>query len=387
MTLKILKLSLKAIWNNKMRSILTMLGIIIGVMAVVVLVSITQGATEGITSSISDMGSDRITASITDEDVSLSVETVETLADYSMIDSVAPVVSVNKTVKKGTTSGNYSIYGITPDYFTVQDVDIQRGRTIYDSDIEWTTRVCVIGTDVATDLFGTWDAVDGTITIGDRIYKVIGVLEEQGSSLAGVSNSSVLIPYSTAARMTGEDSVSTFYIKASSDNMVNSAMNITETFLLQATRDEDAFSVSNESSVLETMDEVDNTMSLLIGGIAAISLLVGGIGIMNIMLVSVTERTREIGIRKAVGAKRRHIMFQFLCEACVLSVLGGLIGLLLSFAGVEIYGIVVGTSYAMNWGIGGASIAFCALIGIAFGLYPAAKASGLQPIDALHNSQ
>ncbi len=386
MTLKILKLSLKAIWNNKMRSILTMLGIIIGVMAVVVLVSITQGATEGITSSISDMGSDRITANITDSDVSLSVENIETLADYGMIDSVAPVVSVNKTVKKGTTTGNYSIYGITPDYFTVQDVDIQRGRTIYDSDIEWTTSVCVIGTDVATDLFGTWDAVDGTITIGDRIYKVVGVLEEQGSSLAGVSNSSVLIPYSTAARMTGENSVSTFYIKAANDNMVNTAMNITETFLLQATRDEDAFSVSNESSVLETMDEVDNTMSLLIGGIAAISLIVGGIGIMNIMLVSVTERTREIGIRKAVGAKRKHIMFQFLCEACVLSVLGGLIGLLLSFAGVEIYGIVVGTSYAMNWAIGGAAIGFCAIIGVAFGLYPAAKASKLQPIDALHNS-
>ncbi len=385
MTLKILKLSLKAIWNNKMRSILTMLGIIIGVMAVVVLVSITQGATEGITSSISDMGSDRITANITDSDVSLSVETIETLADYGMIDSVAPVVSVNKTVKKGSTTGNYSIYGITPDYFTVQDVDIQRGRTIYDSDIEWTTSVCVIGTDVATDLFGTWDAVDGTITIGDRIYKVVGVLEEQGSSLAGVSNSSVLIPYSTAARMTGENSVSTFYIKAENDNMVNTAMNITETFLLQTTRDEDAFSVSNESSVLETMDEVDNTMSLLIGGIAAISLIVGGIGIMNIMLVSVTERTREIGIRKAVGAKRKHIMFQFLCEACVLSVLGGLIGLLLSFAGVEIYSAFVGTSYAMNWGIGGASIAFCAVIGIAFGLYPAAKASGLQPIEALHN--
>ncbi len=386
MILKILKLSLKSIWNNKMRSILTMLGIIIGVMAVVVLVSITQGATEGITSSISDMGSDRITAKITDSDVSLSVETIESLADYGMIDSVAPVVSVSKTVKKGTTTGNYSIYGITPDYFTVQDVDIQRGRTIYDSDIEWTTSVCVIGTDVATDLFGTWDAAGGTITIGDRIYKVVGVLEEQGSSLAGVSNSSVLIPYSTASRMTGESSVSTFYIKAANDNMVNTAMNVTETFLLQATRDEDAFSVSNESSVLETMDEVDNTMSLLIGGIAAISLIVGGIGIMNIMLVSVTERTREIGIRKAVGAKRRHIMFQFLCEACVLSVLGGLIGLLLSFAGVEIYGFVVGTSYTMNLAIGGAAIGFCALIGIAFGLYPAAKASKLQPIDALHNS-
>jgi len=386
MSLKILKLSFKAIWNNKMRSILTMLGIIIGVMAVVILVSITQGATEGITSSISDMGSDRITATISSDDVSLSVETVETLTDYSMIDSVAPVVSVNKTAKKGASSGNYSVYGITPDYFTVQDVDVQRGRKLFDSDVEYTTRVCVIGTDVATDLFGTWDAVDGTITVGEQIYTVVGVLEEQGSSFAGVSNSSILIPHSTAARMTGDDSVSTFYIKATNEDSVTMAMSMTETFLLQATRDEDAFSVSNESSVLETMDEVDNTMSLLLAGIAAISLIVGGIGIMNIMLVSVTERTKEIGIRKAVGAKRKHIMFQFLCEACVLSVLGGLLGLVLSFTGIQIYNLVAGTITSMNWAVGGAAIAFCAVIGIVFGGYPAAKASRLQPIDALHNS-
>ena len=169
MTRKILELSIKSIWNNKLRSILTMLGIIIGVMAVVILVSIAQGATEGITSSISDMGSDRIKATLSGSDAALSVETIEQLADYSMIDSVAPVVSISKTVKKGTTTGSYAVYGITPDYFTVQDVEIQRGRRIVDSDIEWTTSVCVIGTDVATDLFGTWDAVGGTITIGERI--------------------------------------------------------------------------------------------------------------------------------------------------------------------------------------------------------------------------
>ena len=149
---------------------------------------------------------------------------------------------------------------------------------------------------------------------------------------------------------------------------------------------QEAFTVSNESDILETMEKVDNTMSVLLAGIAAISLIVGGIGIMNIMLVSVTERTREIGIRKAVGAKRRHIMFQFLCEACVLSVLGGLTGLVLSFAAIQIYNLMSGASVAMNWAVGGAAIAFCAVIGILFGGYPAAKASRLQPIDALHNS-
>ena len=384
MTWKIIKLSLKGICNNKMRSFLTMLGIIIGVMAVVILVSITQGATSGITDSISSMGSQQITATISSEDVSVSADDVESLASYPTISSVAPVISTNQTVKKNSNTGNYSIVGITPSYFDVQDIDIQRGRKIVESDVEWNTNICIIGTEVATDLFGTWDAVNGTIIIGDSIYKVVGVLEEQGSSLAGSDDNRILIPYSTASRMTGQTSVNSFYVKATSESTVNAAISSIETYLLQATRDEDSYDVSNQSDVLDTMDDVRGTMSLLLAGIAAISLLVGGIGIMNIMLVSVTERTREIGIRKAVGAKRKHIMLQFLCEACILSVLGGIIGLLLSFGTVEIYGLISATSVGMNWEVGIASIAFCAVIGVLFGGYPAAKASRLQPIDALH---
>lgn len=386
MTLKIIKLSLKAIFNNKMRSFLTMLGIIIGVMAVVILVSITQGATNGITDSISSMGSQQIAATITDEDVSVSADSVETLTAYPAIDSVAPIITTNKTVKKNSSSGNYSIVGVTPSYFTVQDTDIQRGRKIAQSDIDWNTKVCVIGTEVATDLFGTWDAVDGTVIIGDTIYTVVGVLEEQGSSLAGSDDSKILIPYSTASRLTGQTGVTSFYIKAAGEKTVDTAISSVEMFLLQATRDEDAYTVSNQSQVLDTMDDVTNTMSLLLAGIAAISLLVGGIGIMNIMLVSVTERTREIGIRKAVGAKRRHIMLQFLCEACILSVLGGLIGLLLSIGVVEIYNMASATAVTLNWSVAFAAIAFCAVIGVLFGGYPAAKASRLQPIDALHTA-
>lgn len=386
MTRKIVKLSLKAICNNKMRSFLTMLGIIIGVMAVVILVSITQGATTGITDSVSSMGAQQIAATISGEDVSISADSVESLASYSSIDSVAPIISTSQTVKKNSETGNYSIVGITPSYFDVQSIDIQRGRKIVESDNEWKTNVCVIGAEAAMDLFGTWDAVDGTIIIGDSVYKVVGVLEEQGSSLAGSDDSKILIPYSTASRITGQTSVSSFYIKATSENTVNAAISSVEMFFLQATRDEDAYNVSNQSDVLDTMNDVTNTMSLLLAGIAAISLLVGGIGIMNIMLVSVTERTSEIGIRKAVGAKRKHIMLQFLCEACILSVLGGLTGLLLSLGAVEVYNLVAGSSIKMNWSVGIAAIAFCAVIGILFGSYPAAKASRLQPIDALHIS-
>ncbi len=386
MTLKIIKLSLRTICNNKMRSFLTMLGIIIGVMAVVILVSITQNATSGITDSIASMGSDQITASITGEDVYVSRDSIETLNSYGVIDKIAPVITTNETVKHDTETGSYSIVGVTNDYFDVQDIAIQSGRLIADSDIEWKTNVAVIGTEAATDLFGAWDAVGGTITIGERNYKVVGVLEEQGSSLTGSVDSKILIPYTTAERITGQKSVSTFYIKAVSSDAVNVAINMVESFLLQTTRDEDSFAVSNQSDVLDTMDDVDNTMSFLLAGIAAISLLVGGIGIMNIMLVSVTERTREIGIRKAVGAKRRHVTLQFLCEACILSVLGGLIGLTLSAAVVSIYNIIAGSSATINWSIGLAAVVFCAVIGVLFGSYPAAKASRLQPIDALRTS-
>ncbi len=386
MTLKILMLSLKAIYNNKMRSFLTMLGIIIGVMAVVILVSITQNATSGITDSIAGMGSDQITASITGDDVSVSRDSIQALNSYGMISGVAPIITTNETVKHKSETGSFSIVGVTEDYFAVQDIAIQSGRLFVASDLEYTTSVAILGTEAATDLFGTWDAVGGTVTIGDRNYKVIGVLEEQGSSLVGSDDSKILIPYTTAERITGQKSVSTFYIKASSSDTVNMAINTVESFLLRTTRDEDSYTVSNQSEVIDTMDDVTNTMSYLLAGIAAISLLVGGIGIMNIMLVSVTERTREIGIRKAVGAKRKHIMFQFLSESCILSVLGGFIGLGLSFLTVSIYNSVTGSTAAMDWNIGMAAIAFCAVIGILFGSYPAAKASRLQPIDALHNS-
>ncbi len=386
MIFNILKLSLKAIWNNKMRSFLTMLGIIIGVMAVVILVSITQNATTGITDSIASMGSDQITATVTSDEVTITAESLESLANNGTISEVAPVITTSQSVRHKDTSGNFSVVGVTTGYFDVQDITIQSGRLFAESDMEWKTPVAVIGTEVATDLFGTWDAVGGTISFGDRNYTVIGVLEEQGSSLVGSDDSKILIPYTTAERVTGQTSVGTFYIKATSADTVNMAINMVESFLLQATHDEDAFTVSNQSEVLDTMDDVTSTMSLLLGGIAAISLLVGGIGIMNIMLVSVTERTREIGIRKAVGAKRRHILLQFLAESCILSVLGGLVGLGLSVLTVTVYNAVMGSSAAMNWSIGMAAIAFCAVIGVLFGSYPAAKASKLQPIDALHSS-
>ena len=380
---KLLKLSITTIWHSKMRSLLTMLGIIIGVVAVIVLVSLTQGATAGVTDRIARMGSDQITAVITDTDATVTLESVEGLTRYPAIESVAPVISTNQTVKKGRTSKSYSIVGITPSYFSARNIEIQSGRMIMDSDLEWYTNVAIIGTDVAGDLFDSWDAVDGTIMIGDKIYKVIGVVARQSDSFIGSDNNRIMIPYTTAERMTGQKSVSSFYIKAADSTMVDSAINTTKAFLLRQTRDEDSYTVNNQANILEAMADVTNTLSLLLAGIAAISLIVGGIGIMNIMLVSVSERTREIGIRKAVGAKRSHILFQFLCESCVLSIVGGCLGLLLSYLAITIFNIVTSATIPMNWTVGFMAVGFCMIIGIIFGSYPAAKASRLQPIEAL----
>ena len=254
---------------------------------------------------------------------------------------------------------------------------------IVDSDLDWRTNVAVIGTDVATEIFETYDVIGETISFGNRTFTIVGLLEESGSSTYGSADDRILIPLTTAQRVIGDSGITNFYVKAVDENSVSRVENILNMTLLQKVGDEDDFSVYNQSEVLDTMEDVSNTMSMMLGGIAAISLLVGGIGIMNIMLVSVTERTREIGIRKAIGAKRGNILAQFLVEACILSMLGGLLGVILSFAGIQVYNALTASSISIMWNVVFATIGFCAIIGIVFGGYPAAKASKLLPIEAL----
>ena len=380
---KLLKLSFTTILHNKMRSLLTMLGIIIGVTSVIVLVSLVQGATSGITQRIAGMGSNQIVAMVTGEDVTVLRRDIETLKAYPAIAQVAPVCSANLSAKKGRNNKSLQVIGVTPAYFEVRDIAIQSGRLIMEPDLTDYSNVAVIGTQVADELFETRDAVGGTLTVGDRIYRVIGVLSEQARSFGGSGNNQILIPFTTAQRVTGVTAVTTFYVQASRPETVQQSLNLTEALLLRLTRDADSFTVNNQANILETMQAVTNTMTLLLAGIAAISLVVGGIGIMNIMLVSVSERTREIGIRKAIGAKKRHIMFQFLIESCVLSLLGGLIGWVVSWCCISVYNSVSAGGVVINWAVGLATILFCLLIGVISGSYPAAKAAGLQPIEAL----
>lgn len=382
-----MKISMRAIVSNRMRSFLTVLGIVIGVMSVIILISIGQGTSSQISSSIGELGAKLLTANITADDTTLSVEDVEALKETSdSIDSIAPVLSSNNTVKNGSTTYQTSIVGVTPDFFDVQELDVQSGRLIVQSDLDWRTNIALIGTDVATEIFDSYDVIGETLSFGNRTFTIVGLLEETGSTTNGSDDDRILIPLTTAQRVNGETGITTFYAKAVDEDSVTRVENILEMYLLQKTGDEEGYSVFNQSSVLDKMSDVSSMMSMLLGGIAAISLLVGGIGIMNIMLVSVTERTREIGIRKAIGAKQFNILLQFLLEACILSVLGGLLGVLLALGGIQFYNMITASSAVIVWDVVYATIGFCAVIGIVFGSYPAGKAAKLLPIEALRYS-
>ena len=379
-----LKLALRSTLSNKMRSFLTMLGIIIGVVSVVMLMSIAQGATGSITSSISSMGTELLTVMVTDEDVELKEDDFLALEEYDeVISGVAPYLSVSGMARSGSEYTSASGMGVTEKYMKVTDLSVQAGRPIVASDLEWRTEVAVIGTEIAEELFESYDVIGKIFTMSNKTFTIVGLLEESGTTLTGSQDNKVLIPLTTAQRISDSTTISTCYVKASSTDTVDIAQKLIEAYMYRLTGDEDSYSVNNMSKLLETLDDVMSTLSLMLGGIAAISLLVGGIGIMNIMLVSVAERTREIGIRKAIGARRSHIMLQFLIEACVLSILGGLIGLAVSALGLRIFSYIADMEIGMEWRAALGALAFCIVIGVVFGGYPANKASKMTPIDAL----
>lgn len=378
-----LKLAVRSTLANKMRSFLTMLGIIIGVVSVVMLMSIAESTTSSITDAISSMGSDLLTVLVTDDDVKLKSDDYMELTQYDAIKGVAPYLTINGTARSGSEYVSASGIGVTAEYQEIADLALQAGRGIQPTDLEWRTNVAVIGTEIAEELFESYDVIGKTFQMSNRTFTVVGLLEESGTDFTGSLDARVLIPLTTAQRISDSASVSTCYVQAASSNDIALAQSMTEAFLYAKTGDEDAYSVLNMSALLDTLDSVMSKVSLMLGGIAAISLLVGGIGIMNIMLVSVAERTREIGIRKAIGARRADIMSQFLIEACTLSILGGLIGLGVSALGLRAFGLIANLNVRLEWSAAVGALLFCVLIGVIFGSYPASKASRMTPIDAL----
>lgn len=380
----ILKVAFKNIKNNKLRSVLTMLGLIIGIASVIVLVGIGSGATDDVTNQVQSLGTDILTINITSEDSSIEYEKIDEILDLDNISKVAPYKNVSSTVSRGSTTASKSTILATNDsYLEVTNTALAEGRTISQIDIKNKTKVCILGSEIATSLFNLSDPVGEAIKINGDKYTVIGVLEEQGTSMGNNIDEMVLIPLTTAKYLGTDTTITNLYVKVENEDNIDGTIMTLENYIRSTLQiSSDYYSVSSQDSMIDTMESVSNTLSLLLGGIASISLIVGGIGVMNVMLVSVTERTKEIGIRKSLGAKRRDILFQFLIESLVLSVIGGIIGVI---SGIGIGNLVQNFGYTFNASSKVILVSFSssALIGLVFGIFPAYRAAGLNPIDAL----
>lgn len=401
MFLQSVKMAWHAVTVNRLRTFLTMLGIIIGVVALIVLVSIADGATTSVTDEISGMGSSYLTVTISDDKENpLRLSEMSDFAEPDEIASVAPLSRTSVTAKNGYTSDSMTLIGTTGSYAQIQEMETGYGRFLMNADVENHTYVVVLTYDTAVELMGRADVTGETISLNGKSFQIIGVLSEKSSSsLTGNtgmmssssdddSDSSVelegYIPFSTMTRMSDNIlDVTQFLVSATDESTLDPAEKaLTELLLKRFGNDEDAFSVTDQSQIMDTMESVNSTMSLMIGGIAAISLLVGGI--MNIMMVSVTERTREIGIRKAIGAKKGMIMLQFLIEALLVSLMGCALGIGISWVILRAAGFFVeDMQFEMDMRVVWISVIFSAVIGICFGLYPAWKAAAKKPIEAL----
>ena len=389
-----LRMAIKSISGNKLRAFLTMLGIIIGVMALVILVSLVNGATSTVTDTISSLGTNLLTVTVSDDKgqpISLS-----DLAGFSETDGVGQTAawqSESAVGKYGSNAETVQLYGTTAAYYNIQGLNMLLGRYIKSADVENASNICVINENAAQELIGYSDCIGEEISLNGIKFKVVGVLEDNDDSLTAVFSSSslaVYIPYTSLVRLSSSVSskITSFYVSAEADGTTAEAESAIYSILYERfAQDEDAFEIETQDALEDTMSSVTSILAILLGGIAGISLIVGGIGIMNIMLVTVTERTREIGIRKAIGASRGVILQQFLLESVVLCMLGCAIGIFLSWGTLRIISVVVASldlTFRMNGAVVLIAVLFCFIIGVGFGLYPANKAAKMKPIDALH---
>ncbi len=400
----ILKMATISLKINKMRSILTSLGIIIGVSAVIIMLAVGSGASKKIAKEMESMGSNLLmirSASAKSGGVRMGSGTRPTLTlkDAEAIEAkcrgilaLAPYSSEAKQLTYGNQNWSTTVGGTTMPYFMIRNYEIESGRGFLPEDNKNSTKVTIIGQTVSTELFGDVDPIGKTIRIGNVPFKVVGLLKTKGSSGMGQDQDDlVFIPITTAQRKVfGTDfpgTVNMIAVKAQNDEVLSTAeQDITELLVSRhniGKNQENDFEIRNLAEMQESIKSTTKTMSLLLGAIAGISLIVGGIGIMNIMLVSVTERTKEIGIRMAIGAKASDIRFQFLIESFMLSMIGGLIGVLIGIGGAYMMQAFAGMNIAITLSSIVLSLGFSAAIGIGFGYYPAYKASLLNPIDAL----
>jgi len=382
------RMAIKSIFANKARSFLTMLGIIIGVGSVIALISVGEGATSNVNEQINSIGANMLIANIQGRaGATMDPDNITAFVHEhdDLFAGIAPSMSGRVMVKYGNrnTSGT-TLEGTNEMYSSIRNVKVQAGRFLTASDVERRQNVAVIGTYQVQELFYGGDPIGENIKLDGHLYTVVGVLEEKSDSSKGSDDDKVFVPYTSAMRMLKNANVSTYYMQAYDESTLAAAKTQLERYLYKEYRgDTDAYTIFDQK---ELMDMAGSIMGMLVGvlaGIAAISLVVGGIGIMNIMLVSVTERTREIGIRKAIGAKRSNILTQFLIESVVISAIGGVIGIALGIGLGMLMGSLFDISAFPNSGTIIFSFSFSMFMGVFFGLYPANKASKLNPIEAL----
>ncbi len=388
------KMAMKSISGNKFRAFLTMLGIIIGVMALVILVSLVSGATGTVTDTIASLGNNLLTVTVSDDKgAPVKLDTLNQWMEEPGIGLTAPSVTATATGKYGSTSKTVTLYGATPSYAAINGLELLLGRFLNEADVENHTNVCVIPEKTAEDLVGYADCLGQALSLNGVKYTIVGILKNDDESLTGLLTKNTMmayLPFPSLQRLstTVGSTITTFTVSAPEGGNLTETESAMKTILMKRfNEDEDAFSILSQSMLEDAMSSVTGILTVLLGGIAAISLIVGGIGIMNIMLVTVTERTREIGIRKAIGAGRGVILQQFLLESVVLCMIGCAIGVFLSWAVLRVISVMVasmGLSFGLDWNVVVIAVAFCFAIGVIFGLYPANKAAKLPPIEALH---
>jgi putative ABC transport system permease protein len=393
-------MALKAITSSKMRSFLTMLGVIIGVTALVVLVSLVTSATKAVTDEVASMGKDMLSVSIADnKGKPLKIEDLKEIAKDRSIDLISPKLTsvAEHKMRNGIKSSDVTRIGTNGSHFIIEGYTLASGRLLKHADLDNNSYVSVLSNDIAISLFGSTDIIGRDVVLDGVKYQVVGVLNTPKGLMAETNRNNIYIPFTVAQRLQTDAStgngIREFLLTAKgADNVSRAEQVVKEALKARFGDDPEAFHVYNQNEMAKSIDEIYKVFALLLGGIAAISLLVGGIGIMNIMLVSVTERTKEIGIRKALGAKSSSILVQFIVEALVLCLIGCAMGIAVS-AGILaiVNGVSSGAAAAsaakMTFSMSGTvilvAVLFSTVIGLVFGLYPARKAAKMHPIDAL----